>query len=165
MSTAIESNTFLRGSEDYNIYENSRLAFYPEGGSFGKGADSEIRFAPVTRKPSQPENKQKSRVLRRMAGLLTEIQGKNARVTFFENKQSFEYAMPAETLLKSGIKAINQPFQMDEVEIQMGDGLVVGYHFRPLAKESDAYTETLSFNDERKKKLELILKKFAKAKT
>lgn len=165
MSTAIETTTFLRSSEDYGGQENARLVFYPMAGSFGGESDSEIRFSPVTRRHIHTETKQNSRVLRRMNGLLTEVQGKNACVTFIVNKQTFEYEMPAERLLRSGIKAVNQPFQMDEVEIQMGDGLVVGYHFRPLAKESDAYTETLSFNDERKKKLELILNKFAKAKT
>ena len=87
-----------------------------------------------------------------------------ATVMLVNNGQTFQYELPAHNLLDNGIKVVNQPFQMDEVELQVeGGGKFVGYQFRPLAKESDAYVEPLSFDADRKEKLALILKKFAKA--
>ncbi len=74
------------------------------------------------------------------------------------------YDLPAERLRANGITAKNQPFQMDEVEVQTGDGgTIVGYRFLPLAKPSDAYIETLNLDDERKRKRDLIFKEFAKS--
>lgn len=164
MSTAIQGDTFLRSSDALGSETNERLAFYPPAENFGRGPQTEIRYAPVKRSSSHSDSKQKSIVLRRISGFLTEMQGKNARVTFVESGQTFQYDMPADQLRKSGIEIINQPFQMDEIEIQSDDGLIVGYRFRPLAKASDAYVETLNFDDERKRKRDLILKKFAKTK-
>jgi len=43
--------------------------------------------------------------------------------------------------------------------------MISRYRFRPLATVSDAYSETLNLDEERKRKRDLILKKFAKAKT
>jgi hypothetical protein len=102
------------------------------------------------------------RVLRRLKGFLSEVQGADARVVFVENGQTISYDLPAEQLRHAGITAKNQPFQMDEVEMQAGDeGWFVGYRFLPLAKPSDAYIETLNLDDERKRKRDLIFKEFA----
>ncbi len=163
MSTAIETNSFLRASEEGQA--NSRFQFHPPSGDFGGETEPEIRYAPVNRRVTNSENKQKSRVLRRMSGFLMEIRGKNALVTIVEKGESFQYDMPADRFRKCGIEVVNQPFQMDEIEVETTDGLIVGYRFRPLAEVSDAYPETLNFDEERKRKRDLILKKFAKAKT
>ena len=81
-----------------------------------------------------------------------------------ENGQTISYDLPAEQLRHAGITAKNQPFQMDEVEMQACDeGWFVGYRFVPLAKLSDAYIETLNLDDERKRKRDLIFKEFAKS--
>ncbi len=91
--------------------------------------------------------------IRRLKGFLVEV---------VENGQTILYDLPAEQLRRAGITAKNQPFQMDEVEMQAGDeGWFVGYRFLPLAKLSDAYIETLNLDDERKRKRDLIFKEFA----
>jgi hypothetical protein len=93
-----------------------------------------------------------------------EMHGTEARVAFVENGQTIIYDLPAEQLRRSGIEIANQPFQMDEIEVETDGGLIVGYCFRPLAKASDAYIETLNFDEEHNRKRDLIFKKFAKAK-
>jgi hypothetical protein len=100
--------------------------------------------------------------IRRLKGFLVKVQGEDARVAFVENGQTILYDLPAEQLRRAGITAENQPFQMDEVEMQAGDdGWFVGYRFLPLAKLFDAYIETLNLDDERKRKRDLIFKEFA----
>ena len=100
--------------------------------------------------------------IRRLKGFLVEVQGADARVAFIENGETILYDLPAEQLRRAGITARNQPFQMDEVEMQAGDeGWFVGYRFLPLAKLADAYIETLNLDDERKRKRDLIFKEFA----
>lgn len=164
MSTAITESILSYGSSSLSEEPRSRFAFQtPQSNSF-ETQEEQIRYSTAVRTPKRSERKHHLRVLRRMKGLLMEIQGKNARVVFVEDGQTYEYEMPSERLLKMGINMPSQPFQMDEVEIEMGEDSIVGYNFRPLAKESDAYVEALNFDEDRKQKLELILKKFAKAK-
>jgi hypothetical protein len=163
MSTAIQESSFLRSSSNYDE-PTSRFIFHSTAASSGETLEPSIRYTPVIRNTGHSQLKHKSNILRRMSGFLTEMQGKNARVTFVENGETFQYDLPAERLSKCGIEMVNQPFEMDEIEMQTDDGLVVGYRFRPLAKASDAYHETLNFDEERKRKRDLILKKFAKAK-
>ena len=162
MSTAIESNTFLRNTRVYDEQANAFVGFHPIGGGVGEDPQTGIRFRPAIKKRPTANNSSKPRVLRRINGFLKEMQGKNARVIMVDNGESYEYEMPAERLTKNGIKLANQPFQMDEVELQTDDGFFVGYHFRPLATEADLYSDPLDFDTERKRKLELIIKKFAK---
>lgn len=101
---------------------------------------------------------------RRLKGFLVELQGNEARVAFVENGETTFYDMPADQIRRAGIEVRNQPFQMDEVETQDENGnLIVGYRFLALAKPSDAYIETLKFDDERRRKRALILKEFGKA--
>ena len=163
MSTVLQGQAFLGRADESESFSDARFSFHSVRTTFGEGVEPVIRYAPSARKTSRSERKSQSRVLRRISGFLTEMNGKDARVAFVENGEVILYDMPAEQLRRSGIEIANQPFQMDEIEMQTDDGLVVGYRFQPLAKASDAYIETLNFDEERKRKRDLILKKFAKA--
>ena len=88
----------------------------------------------------------------------------DARVGFVEDGKTILYDIPAGQLQKCGISVKNQPFQMDEIEMDTDDGLVIGYRFQALAGTSDAYIETLNFDADRRRKRELILQEFSKAK-
>jgi hypothetical protein len=161
MSTAIQES-YIGGSALHQEEKNARITFRaPEAKSLDIG-EAMVRYSFPEKKHIPPEPKR--RVLRRLNGFLMAIQGRNARVAFIENGKTFEYDMPADRLQRSGIEIINQPFEMDEFETRTDDGLEVGYRFRPLAKASDLYVETLNFDEERKRKRDLIFKKFAKTK-
>ncbi len=100
--------------------------------------------------------------IRRLKGFVVEVHGVDARVAFVENGQTILYDLPADQLRSAGITVKNQPFQMDEVEMLVGnEGWFVGYRFLPLAKLEDAFIETLNLDDERKRKRDLIFKEFA----
>ena len=164
MSTTIESESFIGRQIDYASEGYHRFTANHSRNYFASESERKIKFSTPEAKPRRSEAKQQLRVLRRFTGFLTEIQGKNARATFVENGEAFQYDMPADNLQKSGIEFVNQPFEMDEVEIAMPDGLVVGYRFRPLATKADAFVETIEFDEDRKRKRDLILKKYSKAK-
>ncbi|MBI2925925.1 MAG: hypothetical protein HYY24_09500 [Verrucomicrobia bacterium] len=125
-----------------------------------------VPFHPA-RKPSGTDAHSRREVVRtkrRLKGFLVEFQSDEARVAFVENGETVFYDLPADQIRRAGIKVRNQPFQMDEIETEDEHGcLIVGYRFLPLAQPSDAYIETLDFDDERKRKRDLILKEFAKA--
>jgi hypothetical protein len=126
-----------------------------------------VRVKPpgASAKQAQQSKHLRKRVLRRIRGFLIEEQGGEARVAFVENDQPIQYYLPSDRLRKSGIVAQNQPFEMDEVEIQADDGLIIiGYSFRPLAKPSDAFVDSIDLNDDLKRKRALIFQKFGKAK-
>ncbi len=160
MSTELLEGTLLNRREDYVPPTTIRRAFHTTGETHGEESQHIIRYARASRKPRMHQ----PRVLRRLQGFLLEIQGAEARVALVENGKAIQYDLPSDQLRRNGIETKNQPFQMDEVEIQMEVGTVVGYHFQPLAKASDAYIETLNFDEERKRKRDLILREFGKPK-
>jgi hypothetical protein len=165
MSTATQEGSFLRSSPDYDERATTRrFNFRATTEIVSKEEEPSIRYTPISRSTNISPPKPKSRVRRRMTGFLSEMQGKNARVTFVVNGETFQYDMPADTLTKSRIEIVNQPFEMDEIEMETDEGFVIGYRFRPLAKASDSYRETLNLDEERKRKRDLILQRFAKAK-
>ena len=104
----------------------------------------------------------KTKVLRRLQGFLVEMEGQYARVVFVEAGEMIPYDMPADQLRRIGVTVRNQPFQMDEVEAELGGVLTIGYQFQALAKPSDGYIQQLDFDPERKRKRDLILKEFSK---
>ena len=133
-----------RGFEEQYVLRSSRSEGFPQPETFNFHRARKTSTTPSDRP------KQKIRTKRRMRGFLIEFQNNEARVAFVENGETILYDLPAEQFRKAGIKVRNQPFQMDEVEIEMGPGaIVVGYQITALATASDAYLQTLSFDEER----------------
>jgi hypothetical protein len=164
MSTIAHSETYIERAGALSRAEDSFAPYQPAPAMTG-GQDVGVRYAEVRSKERPTHQKTKPLVLRRFQGFLIESQGLTARVGFIQNGEVIQYDMPAEQLRRSGIEIKNQPFQMDEIEMPSeGGGIIVGYRFRPLAKAADAYVETLDLDEERKRKRNLILQEFAKAK-
>ena len=143
--------------------EESRVV-HSYGDTFARSES--LKFQPA-RKSTTTDASRRYRAVRtkrRLKGFLVELQSNEARVAFVENGQTVFYDLPADQIRHAGIEVRNQPFQMDEIETEDEHGsLIVGYRFLALAKPSDAYIETLNFDDERKRKRALILKEFGQA--
>lgn len=130
------------------------------------GAESQehatVRFRSIDPRNTRVADVSK-KVLRRMQGFLIEMVGKEAKVAFMEAGATHEYYLPSSHLQRAGIKAENQPFQMDEVEIKTDAGCIIGYEFCPLAKPSDAFLDSFALDAERERKRNLIFKTFRHA--
>jgi len=100
--------------------------------------------------------------LRRLDGFLIEDQGEEYKVAFVENGGVVFYYLPSSLLRKAGITAApNQPFQMDELEVELPNGRnAIAYSVVPLAKPSDAFRDPIEMNEERRRKLTAIFKRF-----
>lgn len=86
---------------------------------------------------------------RRLRGFLISTGENHARVGFVqEDGAVVEYLLPGVNLRKAGITAINQPFEMDEIEQKVGDGFLTGYVFRPMADADAVVTDTFDADDE-----------------
>lgn len=149
-----------RREPDAPSTETTRLAYYSSE-TFAR--PETVRFRPAEREVPHRLTREAVRTKRRLKGFLIEIQSDEARVSFVENGRTFIYDLPADPLRRAGVTMRNQPFQMDEIEGEGEDGSVtIGYRFLALASRSDAYIETLSFDQERRQKRDLILKEFGK---
>ena len=126
-----------------------------------------IRYSRVVRPSKQRDAKshEEIKVLRRWQGFLLSVDKVSARVELIQDGKSYTYDLPADRLVKSGIKIQNQPFEMDEVEIRTNEGFVTGHRFRALAEATDVYIEHLDLDEDRKRKRDFILKKLGKPKT
>jgi hypothetical protein len=86
---------------------------------------------------------------RRLRGFLISTGENHARVGFVQEDNSVvEYLLPEKNLRKAGITAINQPFEMDEIEQKVGDGFLSGYVFRPMAHAKAVVTDTFDADDD-----------------
>jgi len=118
------------------------------------------RAVPVVPERKRPERR---KVLRRLKGFVMSLSDADARVAFVQDGQTILYDLPSESLKKKGITALHQPFEMDEIQLQIEPyDAVTAYEFRPLAKREDAYVETLPLDAERARKRDLIFRKFKK---
>ncbi len=123
----------------------------------------EIRPAQGAKPPRRRGATEK--IVRRLLGFLVEDRGVDCKVAFVENGDHFFYYLPARQLRQSGITAPNQPFQMDEMEIELDGGrLMTGYVFCPLAKPSDSFVDSIELNEDRRREFSAIVKKFGKPK-
>jgi len=106
-----------------------------------------------------------AKTVRRWDGFLIEDQGEEYKVAFVENGDLVFYYLPSSRLRKAGITAPNQPFQMDELELELPDGRnATAYSFVPLAKPSDSFPDPIEMNEERQRKLKAIFSRFGKPK-
>lgn len=86
---------------------------------------------------------------RRLRGFLISTGENQARVGFVQADNSVvEYLLPEKNLRKAGITAINQPFEMDEIEQKVGDGFLSGYVFRPMAHANAMVTDTFDADED-----------------
>jgi len=81
-----------------------------------------------------------------------------SRVALLEGDHTTLYDWPAEKLREKGILVEYQPFELDEVEIDV-EGLTgaIAYEFRPLARVDDATIEPLPLNPEYTAKRDRLL--------
>lgn len=122
-----------------------------------------LEFRSLEKSAVSRRSREAIRTKRRLKGYLVEMQAGEATVSFVENSQQFLYDLPADQLRRAGVTQRNQPFEMDEIEMESPDGaLIVGYKFKALARREDAYIEPLQFDEKRKQKRDLVLKTFAK---
>ena len=168
MSTAILESPFLGCVGNSVDSPDYYTVFRTSGDSVVETVDdkkSTIRFHPISQNTSQKNaRKTKSRVIRRFKGFLKRIDGFDAYVSLIEDDQAIDYVMPAKRFRDNDITFPNQPFQMDEVEVNTEEGVgIVGYSFLALASGKDAYLESVNFDEARKKKRALIFQKFGKA--
>ena len=158
MSTAVSTHS-LPGPFESEA-EEVTCVLHSYGETFAK--PDTIPYKSAT--PARPEREQdtKLRVIRRLQGFLIEFQDTDAKVAFVQDGQTILYFLPSKSLRQSGIIAQNQPFEMDEVEMESPCGPIFGYRFRPLAKPSDGFVETVELDPERQRKRDLIFKRFGK---
>ena len=123
-----------------------------------------VRARPVTTRSAEDVRRGRRAPLRRLRGFLLETQGTECTVLFVDSGHSYQYHLPANQLHKAGVKAPNQPFEMDEVEIAGPDGEPgLGYIFRAAARPKDAFADRVVLDAERQSKLDMIRKKLGHA--
>lgn len=100
---------------------------------------------------------------RRLRGFLISTGENHARVGFVQEDNSVvEYLLPEKNLRKAGITAINQPFEMDEIEQKVGDGFLSAYLFRPMAHANAVVTDTFDADDDLAELRNAALRHFGK---
>lgn len=102
----------------------------------------EPRHTAINEGRFQNRNRRAPSPTRRLRGFLISLSGRDARVGFVDPGGSVtEYLLPATRLKKAGITAVNQPFEMDEIEEETSGGHLSGYVFRPMAPADATVTD------------------------
>lgn len=104
------------------------------------------------------------RMLRRLNGILLEMADDSAKVLLIDGNSRHEYWLPIHPLREVGVTELNQPFEVDEYESKDLEGSYsVGYRYRALALLKDAFIQPLNLDSERRRKLDVLLKRHAQA--
>ena len=120
---------------------------------------------PASPKELKPEAAPRNlMVTRKLKGFVSQNTGEIWRVIFIDNGKNVPYDLPAARLYKAGIRERYQPFEMDELQPISPDIVGKVYRFRPLAKATDVFNETLPLDPERQRKYDLIIARLAKSK-
>jgi hypothetical protein len=100
----------------------------------------------------------KARIIRRLSGYVAEIFRDETRVCFIEKGNTYFYDFPSPDLEAAGIETINQPFQMDEVQITLNNEKVeTEFKFTALAKKSDFFMAPIGLNEKQRNTLSKVL--------
>lgn len=127
--------------------------------------ESAVRVSTIDRNPLRKQSRQDlgANPKRRLRGFLIATMGEQVRVGFVQQDNSVvEYLLPEKNLRKAGITAINQPFEMDEIEQKVGDGYFTGYVFRPMAQANAVVTDTFDSDDDLTELRNAALRHFGK---
>jgi hypothetical protein len=103
--------------------------------------------------PGQPVPTVKSR----LSGFFIQEEGQDARVAFVEGDRLIHYYLPLELLREGGVRAENQPFELDELVTKLDGVDFTGYRVRASAATEAGHTAALPLDEERKRKLARIL--------
>ncbi len=158
--TAFTENTFSTANARQAPSDLWAVPNFRDYGQPTGGADP-VAGRIMTPLSSRKKSTERRKVVRRLKGFVVSFNGEEARVAFVQGGQPFFYDIPASNLSKKGISAVHQPFEMDEVLLELEPyAPSTAYEFRPLAKASDGYPEPLHLDAERQRKRDLIFEKF-----
>ena len=112
------------------------------------------------------ENKvqRKEKVIRRLRGFVQSFSENDAIVVFIQKNEKntvvpeqYSYAFPKHILAKNRITAVNQPFEMDQIEVEENEYFYTIQKYRPIAEANSVEFEPIEFNQEYKDKLNQML--------
>ncbi len=100
----------------------------------------------------------KRKVLRRLRGFIYEMDSNNVTVIFIDKDKEYRYSFAKRILIQNGISEKNQPFEMDEVEIEDENGLAIMTEFRPMADAKSSNVTPFNMSASEQKSLNTVLK-------
>jgi hypothetical protein len=125
-----------------------------------------IRYHDLHRQSVQePRAPLRKSFIRRFIGVLKSMNHEEALVLIASPNGEYAYTLPARQIRKAGITIPNQPFEMNEIEVTVGDETFPTYEFKPLADLKSAYVETVKSSPEIKECDDLISRAFGKSKS
>ena len=85
---------------------------------------------------SRSRNSARTRVKRKLRGILISFSGEDAIVIFESKGERFEYVLPSDLLRKNRVTVAYQPFELIETEVTDNDGAFLQSKVVPLAEAS-----------------------------
>jgi hypothetical protein len=96
--------------------------------------------------------------LRRLRGFVFEFNNTEVIVIFLVDGKEYQYSLPKHLLMRNGISAIDQPFQMDEIEIEDENGVRLETRFQPMAKTESGSYSSFKLSEEEQDWFQTVLK-------
>lgn len=107
--------------------------------------------------PTKSKYELNKKTLKRLRGFVYEFSGSDVIVVFIENGNEYKYTMPKNLLKKNGITELNQPFEMNELEIEDKDGLYLKTTFKPIAASNISTIVSFELSEEEKEMRKRVL--------
>lgn len=99
------------------------------------------------------------KVKRRLQGFFIQAEGQDARVALVDKGALVHYYLPLSILHEAGVRAENQPFELDELEAKVAGVVMTGSRIRASAPAEAGEVRPLPLNDEYQQKLNRMLRR------
>jgi hypothetical protein len=103
--------------------------------------------------------KQQLKVKRRLQGFFIQEEGQEARVALVDNGTLVHYYLPLKLMHEGGVRAENQPFELDELELNLDGVVLSGHQIRASAPAEAGMMSPLPLSEDYQQKLERILRR------
>jgi len=129
------------------------------------GEVSSLGLSHLVRAPAQHSGKRTRseagmlKVKRRIQGFFIQAEGQEARVALVDKGTLIHYYLPLSVLHDGGVRAENQPFELDELEAKVAGVVMSGYKVRASAPAEASEVKPLPLSEEYQRKLNRILRR------
>jgi hypothetical protein len=138
------------------------LCDFPSASVAETEENSSMRVKECSGTERTEHSKKNEKRIQRLRGFVQNFSGDEAIVVFVVKNmediaEQHTYVLPKHVLVKNKITAVNQPFEMDQVEVEDKDSFYTVQKYRPIADANSFEYESIEFDKEYRDKLSEIL--------
>jgi len=162
-TTSARNNTVPKQEGGWSVRRHDAVDDTSYSTHIQVGEASSMVISDIVRTPGQRSGKRAGsdagmlKVKRRLQGFFIQAEGEEARVALVDKGALIHYYLPLSIFHESGVRAENQPFELDELEAKVAGIAMTGHRVRASVPAEASEVRSLPLSEEYQRKLTRIL--------